>query len=202
MDEAYKDCFELPLFNWVKRIIDNDNKWLVKSGNPGALDELWLKMKGQYQDLLKDTDSSHIFDLTRDITTFSYKVFIIKSIINQLRLKRNEELINILKTEFGFRLKYDDLEKDLNRSLSIIKSTEVQIERKKAEKKSMTNTAETKEWTEFDYIEQLSELSKFQGAGVIHIKQISVAEYVALLNRFKAYCAMMEEQLNPNRNGR
>jgi hypothetical protein len=195
LDKAYESLFELPLYNWVKRILEDDNKWLVISGNPSGLEELWEQLKGQYQDMIESADTSQIIDLTRDISMLRVRLKIIESVVAHLKIRRSEKLIEILRNDLGFfKLKYDDLEKDLERTLNRAKADIVELKRKITERDVLYKVDEhEKEWTEYDYIKQLSELSKFQGGGVIHIKQINVAEYVALLNRFKAYCKETEQ---------
>lgn len=201
MGEAYENCFDLPLYNFVKRVLTGDNKWLIKSGSPVNIDEAWANIYAEYIDLKKDVNSKILLDIKKELAVLDNDILIINAIVSQLKVKRNEELIEILKKEYGFRLTYEDLSKDLKRTISITKSKYVELKTKENEyqKNIAAQSTGAKEWTEEDYISQLIEISKYQGGSIIHMKDISVAEYMILLNKFKGYLRILEQQSNGGR---
>lgn len=183
----YRSCYDLPLHIWVEVNVTRDLKYLIKKGVV-SLEELysiWSNLNDEYRELTKDIDSNHTFDLYKEVRTDDQDIVIITSIVNRLALRRNETLIGILKNDFNFRFDYVDLTADLARTLTVAKARIVQLQLKEKDYKDLTKAETVKEVTKFDFIEQLVILSEDNHYRV-DINTISVAEYIALYNKFKA----------------
>lgn len=164
-----------------------DLKYLLRTGALPVqkLIEIWADITDEYRRLISDIDGNYVFDLKKQTFTEDKDLITITAIVNQLRTRRNEELIKILQNDFNFRLNYVDLERDLTMTLKQAKFRGFQLKEKEKEYDELTKGNDSKEFKEFEFIEQLVILSEFQG---YHLKMsdITVSEYIAIYNRFKA----------------
>lgn len=185
--EAYLDCSELPLLAWVNINASKDLKHLVKSGIVPIeeLADIWKEILDEYRTLMGDIDSNHIFDLHKEIVVEDRYLVTISAVVNQLRIRRNEELIGILKNDFDFRLNYVDLNADLDTTLKQAKNRLIHLRIKEKEYNDLNVSGANKEFTIGDFMEQLSVLSEFQGYQ-IRTKDTTVIEYISIYKRFKA----------------
>lgn len=195
--EAYRDCADLPLWNWIEVTVTKDLKYLVKTGNVASAEllDIWTAINDEYRTLMRDLDNNYGFELRKEIAVADQDLLTITAVVNQLRIRRNEELISILQNNFNFRLKYVDLNTDLDRTLRQWENRLVQLRLKEKELSDLKSTEAPKEITRFDMIEQLRVLSEFQGYH-IKMKEVSVAEYIAVYNAFK-----MDVEIKLARNG-
>ena len=188
LNEAYTSCFELPLYNWIEALITKDfGTWLVKSGKftSDQLSEIYTKICDEYREITHDTDSNYLFDLQKQIFDTDKKYLLVLAIVNQLKIHRNEELISILKNDFNFAFDYVDLAKDLEKTIRKAKGWLITLKLTENEFVELNGRSAAKEASRMDFIEQLAVLSEFQGYQ-IKPKETTVAEYVAIYNRFKA----------------
>lgn len=187
-NEVYTSLFELPLHNWIEATLTKDfSRWLVKSGQftDEELKDAWTNLSDEYREISGDTDSNYLFDLQKQIFIEDKHYMLIVSIINQLRVHRSEALINILKNDFNFQFDYVDLSSDLDRTLKQIKGRLLKLRLHENEFTELSERQGHGEVSRMDFIEQLAVLSAFQNYQ-IRVKDISVAEYIAIFRRFKA----------------
>jgi hypothetical protein len=188
LDEAYTCCTDLPFWAWVKVTTTKDLKYLIKSGTVPVeeLYSIWDKINDEYRTLSGDTDSNHTFELYKDMHILDREIMTITSIVNQLRILRNPELIDMLQNVFGFSYEYVDLDNDLNKTITGAKARVMDLKLKEKEYNDIVATEDKQnELTEFDFIEQLVVLSEDIGYE-IRMDAISVAQYIAYYNKFKA----------------
>lgn len=190
--DIYKTCSELPLSVWLKVNTTKDLKYLVKSGTPDTseLFDVWNQLQDEYRRLIQNVDGNYIFDLRKEIFKEDRDLITITAIVNQLRLRRNEALIGILKNDFNFPLNYVDLNADLDRTLRQAKNRLIRLKLKEKEFTDLNGAGEEKEFTEYSFIEELTVLSEFQGYRIS--LSDTVIEYAAIYNRFKS---TMEQKL-------
>lgn len=183
--EAYTNCADLPLWVWVEINETKDLKYLLIKGNLPVerLVEIWSNLNDEYRQLIRDVDNNHSFDLKKQTFTEDKDLITITAIVNQLRIRRNDELIEILKNDFNFRLNYVDLTRDLDMTLKQAKFRGFQLKEKEKQLESLATGG--KSFDKFEFIEQLVVLSEFQGYH-LKLKELSLAEYIAVYNRFKA----------------
>lgn len=181
----YKNCSELPLYNFIKATITNDVTWLKISGNPSDEDlhEAWSTIQGDFEDMQKDSQSDYLLNLISQITYTDERLRIIYNVVSILEIKRSEALISILQNELGFNYEYSEesLQRDLKLTLSEIKMDQVNLELSRKEYEDYK--AKGKPVTELDYDKLISRLSKYQGYH-IKSKEITVTQFISILNDF------------------
>jgi len=184
---VYKSVYELPLYNFIQISLTGDTeKW-------GVMPDIWNTITEQYAELSGDKSMGRAFVLTRQITYLKNRLNIIQLVVNQLSVTRNEELIKILQNDLGFRLKFDDLQGDLVRVVSLAKPDFVKLKQAEAQYNDLKK--DEKAATEADWDDELTHLGKFQ-AFKIDKKQTTVSEYLSIKKAFKAHVDYM------NRNGK
>lgn len=146
---------------------------------------IWNDITDEYRVLMKDVDNNHVFELRKEIFVEDKNLITITSIVNQLRMSPNDELISILKNDFDFRLNYVDLNADLDRTLKRTKGRLIQLRIKEKEYTDLSETKSENEFTELDFLEQLAVLSQARGYH-LRVDDLTVMEYIAIYNRFKA----------------
>ena len=161
-------------------------KYLVKSGTVRTekLIEIWTAISDEFRQIIHDIDSNYEFDLQKEVFADDKKILAAIAIVNQLRVRRNEELISILKNDLDFRLNYVDLSRDLDLTLKQIKFRTIQLRLKDSEQKELSEKKSDKRFTEYDFMEQLDVISEARGYH-IKIDDLTVLEYTAIYNRFK-----------------
>lgn len=184
--EAYRDCSELPLYNWIKLAVTSDYKWLVKSGKTNAdLSNIYDTILAEYTALIKDVRSSQELQLKIAITTIASRIDHVTICVNQLRIKRDERLISILQNELGFyRLTYEDLAKDLELTETLMRSDIVKFEQKKIQYEKMFEGSAENANGEIDFYDQIRVIGKWIGYS-IDPHNTSLMQYVTYLNALK-----------------
>lgn len=189
---VYKDCSELPVYNWIKLAVTGDLQWLMKEGGDegiqsnetGRLQSLYEAILAEYGTLIKDTKTSQELRLKIDITTIAHRIDHVRVCVNLLRIERDEKLIDILRTKLGFaRLNYEDLKRDLDLTETYLKADIVKFEQRKGQYEKLTE-GEIGSGTEADFYEQVAILSKWLTFG-IDVYKTSVLQYVSYLNQLK-----------------
>lgn len=182
---SYQSCAELPLYNWIELCVTGDLKWLIKEGTPENLTDTYLNIADEYAELSKDEKAGRVLRLKIQIATLNNKLICIESACNFLSVTRNEEVIDILRNKLGFiSLKYDNLDVDLAKTISIAKSDHVRL--KKAEKSLSDMLANGGgEIKREDFYTELAVLSKWANRQISPHTH-SLMEYIVLKNAFKA----------------
>lgn len=184
----YRSCSELPLYNFIKILVDNNFSYLVKKQGliKANVDEAWADIFSEYISLSNSAQQNYLLTILKDITFLNNKIILVQSIVNQLLIQHNEELVKQLRS-FGFRYKYDPSNEeayfnDLRLTITQSKSMLVKIDLRKAELAKL-NKSESKV-TESEYDSLLFELGKFQGFP-FRAKDNTVSQFIVCLNAFK-----------------
>lgn len=181
----YAGCSELPLYRWIKLACTGDHKWLIKSGPVIDVSDQYAAIYAEYQTLVKDTRSSQELTLKIGIVQLANRIDVIKICIHQLRIERDERIIEILH-KLGFtRLKYIDLEKDLKLTETYCQSDVVKLTQKQNQYTKMVGEIDGNGTAESDFYNQISIIEKWKGSA-IDVHSYSVMHWVSDLNNLKA----------------
>lgn len=183
----YESCDTLILYNFVKSVVTKDlRSWLVISGYPTdeQLMEAWAKINESYQDLTEDTDGDYLLGLFTNISQLEGRLTIVYNILAYLEINRSDALIELLQEEFGFYYEFSEesIVSDIKAIISELKLDQINLDLQNKELKEFQSKGKAP--NEFDYDSILSTLSKYQGYH-IRSKDITVTEFIAILNRFK-----------------
>lgn len=184
--ELYQDCSEIPLYNWIKLAVTANHKWLIKSGKTeDDLSEAYEAIFTEYTSLVKDVRSTQELRLKIAITSLANRIDQVKLCVSHLRFERDEKLIEILRNDLGFyRLAYDDLDKDLNLTETLMRTDTIKFEQKKQQYEKMVGDVSDSGNGEVDFYEQVQVLSKWLGFS-INPKNTSLMQYIVYLNALK-----------------
>lgn len=182
---CFTSCYDLSLFLFVKVLTTSETKWLIRSGNPSTeqLKEAWEKIFDEYSELSENKQHNYLLTLLREYYAIPNKLTIIQTIVDNLAVKYDPELIAMLR-QLGFRHSYspDTIVKDLKLTVTQSKGLILKY-RALYDDLERLQTADSKaEPNDFDLI--LSELSKYQGYR-LDPKQIMVSEFCAIVKNFK-----------------
>lgn len=184
---VFRNCSELTLDRFIEIVTSGLLTPLIKDGNPSEveLNEAWESIFNEYCDISNGQSQTYVLQLTREIKYLQWKITIINTIIERLKLSYVPELCDILR-DYGFYYDYtpDTMLTDIISTVAEGQFLSVQLGVKKAEYDKYLASNEGKTSTANDYDEILSELSKFQGYH-LRAKDLSVSEYVSIFNRFK-----------------
>lgn len=171
---------------FIKIACTGDLSHLGRCQEPEAL---WQKIHSEYTELSGDASSSRGLELAKQITFLINKINITNSICYHLSTRgRIEGLIKELQ-HMGYRLKFDDLDRDLQRVISLSKSDHVKLSAAK-DAYSKLNTGD--KTTEFNWYQTLSALAKYRQVAVINPALITVVEFIAMEKDFKEYINAMK----------
>lgn len=179
--DEFTSCSDLPMLNFIKITCTGDLKWLGRCGDP---EKTWQQIHSEYCELSGDAQSSRALELAKQIAFLSNKIYITNTIVNYMVVRgRVDELVLELQ-KMGYRLKYTDLEKDLQRTLSISKSDQIKLNMAKEQYAKLDTGKET---TEFEWYQILSALAKHRQVAVINPSMITVVEYIAMDKDLREY---------------
>jgi len=184
----YKSCSEIPLYNFIKVLSTKDFKYLVISGKPKKLGQVWEKILNEYIELTGNEKQTQMLAVMKEVAFLGNKIFLIKSIEYSLRVQYSEDLVGQLKKN-GFNISldvknYEQYNKQLDLLLTRLKSTISIYESKAQELKDMQEIKESDRDLESQYTGWLADLSKFQGYR-LDPKEITVTEFASILDSFK-----------------
>lgn len=181
----YQSCSELPLYNWIELCVTGELKWLIREGNPTDLAEAYLKIADEYAEVSKDEKAGRVLRLKIQIATLNNKLICIESAVNFLAIQRNDEVINILRTQYGFNsLKYDNLDEDLRKTISKAKTDHVKLKTLENQLNQLVSSGGGTIKRE-DFYSELAILGKWAGRQ-ISAQTHTVMEYLELKKLFKA----------------
>lgn len=181
----YSTCSDLSLYLFVKVLTTSETKWLIKSGKPTdkQLKEAWDKIFAEYSLLSENKQQNYLLNLLREYYTIPNRLAIIQTIVDNLAIKYDEDLINLLR-QLGFRHSYtpDTMSKDLQLTVTQSKGLILKHRALYDDLERLQSTSTKAESNDYDII--LSELSKYQGYR-LDPKQITVSEFCAIVKNFK-----------------
>lgn len=185
--KTYKSCSELPLYNFIKIVVHDDLNWLYsepKSILRHSVDLrlLWSDIFAEYTTISNNTQSKHVFALTKEITVINNKLILIQTAVDYLTKNYDERLCAVLR-RMGFMYKFtpDTLQNDLKLTISSAKRLVIRKQEAEADY-SKLNTSD-KKVTEDDFYGLITQLSRFV-AFRINPKETTVTEFAKYINAF------------------
>lgn len=197
----YSTCKELPLTRFIWCLVQGDVWHLMKPGrakvSKAFLEEVWENIFYEYLAICKDDKHTQVITLMKEITRMNTRFILIYEIVRQLKMRYNSGLVEQLK-RLGFKRftydhsDYDQYRKELDLTLSQAKVSLIRTEQKQKELEALQPKGKGKKHDP-DYEALLVELSKFQGYR-IDPDVVTVAEFVAISNRYRAHMEALERQ--------
>lgn len=178
---------EVLLSVFIDCLIDKDYKGLVKHGTATEIDILqaWESVFNEYVEKSGTKNYFRILSLYRIIGKNNCKLLQIKSYLYILRQRHNGNCIKNLK-DLGYKFEYSDesIESDLNKIESNIKTIMIENLKKEKELSELQSEYKGKEIDKDYFTNQLMILWKWKGGEIIRSNNITVSEYLALLNLY------------------
>lgn len=197
--ETYKDCGELPFLNFIELSTTGDTKWLIKSGAPGNLDEIAVNIQSEYTELSADSNANEALELSSQIEYFKGRLFIAKTTIAQLQVRRVEGLVDVLRNEppdgLGLPFTYDDLTTDLERSLTYMMGEQLELNQLEAQAKEKVTT-NTGKATKKDWLSRLMAIDKYRKSAPTNPANISTLQFIIMDTDFAEYVAYLKSTNN------
>lgn len=185
--KTYTSCSELPLYNFIKIVVHDDLNWLYSEhrtvlNRNTDLQPVWENIFAEYTTISNNTQSKHVFALTKEITVINNKLYIIQCAVDYLAKVYDERLCIMLR-KMGFRYRFtpETLEKDLKLTISSAKSMIIRKQEAEADYAKLNQS--DKKVTEDDFYGLVREISRFNRFP-IDARKTSVTEFVKDINAF------------------
>ena len=174
----YNSCTSLPMQVFIDVQISKDLA-VLGDGTQEQLLEAWESIIADYQSLTNDTSSNYLFELRKSIEYLDKRLVILRTILDWLKDRPSEDVAALLSDEYGYTFTGDTeaIWSRAKRELHQLKIKEAELTKLEASPQH--------EQTEMDWINNMGVLSQYQGFK-FNAKSETVAEYISLLNRFKA----------------
>lgn len=187
LGKIYKNCDTLPLERFIDILVDGNLKHLVFYGSASlaSLQKVWDSIFQEYMDLTKNETHTHLFNTIKEYSILKNRIAIAETLLHGVAFNSNADLIKALKSVgLNYKFSKETLESDFKKAVAKIKTW---IFRAEKLQKDLKNQPETdKAVSKSDFSDLLVELSAFQGYHLAPDK-ITVAEYAAVLNRYKKH---------------
>lgn len=187
--KTYTSCSELPLYNFIKIVVHENLSFLYSEGRTVFnrnidLRPLWEEIYSEYTTISNNTQSKHVFALTKEITVINNKLQIIQNAVNYLAKHYDVRLCDMLR-RMGFMYKFtpESLQNDLK--LTVSSAKRMIVRRQEAEADYNKLNVSDKKVTEDDFYGLIRQLSRFNGFP-IDVKKTTVTEFVKDINAFNA----------------
>jgi hypothetical protein len=180
LGKAYRECAELPLYNFIKIVVSGDLKWLTKWGIVFGKVEIWNQIFTEYTELNPDKKEDRSVMIIKALNFNSNKLYIIRTCIRLLEANPDNNPVKDILAGNGYR-NVDNLKLLYTQSKHlevIIRDYQQQLAAIEAEKEK----GRDKTLTESDFDNTLVALSKHFGFE-INSKSITISKYCALLKQ-------------------
>ncbi len=203
----YHNCDTLTLGALIHCLSTEDYRPIIQKGKPAPSDlkVAWEILYSEYLALINNKNASYEIILSCEVQSLFCRYISCSRAVEILYLIPDDEItMNMLRSE-GFKITYDpknisSVKIVLGKCTPRLKRIAFEYEDKKAmlEKLQDNAVSETKT-TRAIFTHTLAILARFQSCAVIHPKDITVAQYAAILNQYMEHCAAMEQNLNDGR---
>lgn len=194
---TYKSCSDLPLYNFIKIVVENDLDYLYAKKptflhKKADLPALWDSIFDEYSSLSDNTQNAHVLELLKSIKEIEFKLSIIAACIEvltncvkeNLNVKDYQLTIETLRS-YGFYHEYSNLtlQEDIKRIISGSKTLHIELGDLVAEYEKIDLNKDSGA-TEKDFVDEVALVSSFHKIQ-IDTRRISVMEYISYLSLFK-----------------
>lgn len=166
-------CSEITLYEWIEFCVTGVGEF----DHEEVIDE--------YAQVSKDAKLNQSLRLKIKIATLNNRLIMVQMCVDHLSITDNHAVVDFLRNKLGFHdIKFDNLEKDLQRVVNKAKSDLVKLKVAEAELTKLQQ-ADGKTATREDYYQELGILEKWAGFS-INPKEYSLMQYLVLRNLYKA----------------
>lgn len=194
MTKCYRDCSELPMYNFSKVLETGNYAYLLVEFdeynkvefNEKEMDDLWNEIYEEYCILTQNNKSLLYFSTYQELTYLKSRYEIASLLLSQLVKGVEDDFIR-LKYFNALRLwkykidKEKPLHSELERMYKQLKQSTNKINVKQAELDALT----TNEAEKRSIIQQVVDLEQALERNEIDLKKTVVAKYIALINKVK-----------------
>ncbi len=196
----YHNCDTLKLGALIHCICTGDYKPIIQAGKPTDLELItaWEVLYSEYLSLINHKEASYEIILTCEVQALFCRYISISRGIEHLYQIADPVIIEMLERE-GYIVS-DVSNRDayflsLKKCASRLKRLAYEYEDKKAMLSKLSESAKNETKTpKAIFTHTLAVLARFQHCAVIHPKDITVAQYAAILNQYMEHCAAMEKK--------
>jgi hypothetical protein len=187
-NNTYTRCTELPLYNFIRCIVDSDYTYLSRDGiPPPEAETLFEKILLEYIDLTGDEDYSYFIKLTFQVSTLQTKITAIEKALNYLVKNPSQEIEDGLRG-LGYTLPSLDDEiayfKALERVKNKTKGMYIDLQRRIFDLENVRKSQKNTKISEQYFTSSLIEVSKYMKYHV-NPREITVAEYAEVIKRMQ-----------------
>lgn len=183
---------------FIDCLVDKDFSVLGK-GSEYELSAAWMDIYNEFSSLRQSAESTQLFELMKEIFSLEQKIKIIEKCVEILWITYSRDIANELKMMgFNIRLDWSDKPvyfKELNSIVSKTKTTVLKLEQKQKELNKLTEKQKGIGYSRKDFISINTNLARFMN---FHINNaiITVADWCDMLNKYDAYCEVLNNQNN------
>lgn len=185
----YTSCEELPLYNFIRMVVESDYRFILKKPFKEQKDinlsEKWEIVFEEYTVLTGNVSNKALFSLLKDIYGLEIKLRLTYSCIDYLTQWFNQDLCDVLKSMgYDGEFTIETMEKDLRNTFAEAKRLTLQLRDNETDYNATGKN--DKEPTAKDFQSLLVHLSKFVGFK-LDSKNLTVAEFVSFLDEYNNF---------------
>lgn len=197
-----KRCSDTSIKKFKQAYCLGDLSVLIISGIP-THDELvnaWEELLSEYANQIRNEDSSHIIDLSKEIGLLQHHIIYVEEAVKYLRIRYDQDMVDeMILIGYEFLQQTEDIvdwNKQLNRCISLCKTKIFDLEELQEQYKRINKTTEGKKLTDDDFNKNVMMVSKYQGYRIDQDTTM-MDEYISIFNNF-----LYENNLIKKQNGR
>lgn len=200
LKNLFTHCHQINLSVFIQCLIHNDFAGLVAHGNPPQRQRLqaWDLLYMEYCDLSGAVVDKKILSLGREVGMLESKLLTIRTCVLVLSIRYSVKMVDLLhKNGYHYDLDPDSGQRYVDELQMIVKKSKaisVAIEQKRYEHEQLKKKYKGEAPTEQYFDELLVELSKYLGT-LLHAKDLSVTEFVAIRNNHERYCKAQQREV-------
>ena len=208
----YQSCSQCPLDRFITCLVDSDLSALVISGNPslGDLAEAWGNIYAEYLDLNNDNETIYLLQLQKEIgllTEIKIEVetaiqFLSMALLPNMEYMFREDLVKILRDrDFDYPFDLANPQQYLQ-SLEAIDSRlspfRLRLELNVKEYKDYLKSKGDQTVDKTYFNKMLTRIARFRRLTVIRATEITVYEFVMMVQDYLEYINSQQKTLEPD----
>lgn len=200
LKNLFTQCCQVSLATFIQCLIHSDFAGLVAHGNPPERQraQAWDLLYMEYCDLFGSVVDKKILSIGREVGILESKLLTIRTCVLVLSIRFSQKMVDLLhKNGYHYDLDPDSGQQyidNLNMIVKKSKAISISIEQKRYEYEQMMKKYEGEKVTEQYFDDLLAELTRFAGT-LLHAKDLSVTEFVAIRNSHERHCRANEREI-------
>lgn len=208
MLKYYRNCDELPIFNFYKVLEEKDFNYLYPEFDGfndiekhNEIESVWKKIYDQYIDLSGDKTTMAYYELMGDIMYLKTRYKVVASLLSVLATSAMEkEVVDLYITElkrWDYSIKANKpLTEELERMVLQLRRSENKIRIKESELEDIKKENSGKE--DFTLIQQQVKLEQALNRNEIDVRRVSVSKWIVMMNEVKEIKEQQRKQQQKN----